>query len=171
MANNPYSIFPDDLGEEALSLPEAALKHESTRQSYAKKEKRDYSAAYAMIAAPKAAAETAEIADALAIKAPKTAFIGHGIVPKAATPLDTSGIKQFLAGEDPSGGHLFEFSFDEALLGRLRCSLSSSDGLLKAIFYAGSYETARKVEEKLPLLREKLLKSGLKVDELAVKVE
>ena len=181
VSDNIYTIFPDDLADEShLSLTEAALLHESKRQSYVKKEKRDYSAAYAMIGQkpaerheePKEAEKAAPLAASiLPAEHSKAAFISRGLSKKAANTLDTSGIKQFLAGEDPDGGHLFELSFAENLLGGLRCSLSSSAGRVKAIFYASSHEAARRLEENLPLLREKLLSRGLHVDELAVKVE
>ena len=184
MSDNIYAIFPDDLttGDE-LSLTAAAERHDSIRESYVKKEKRDYSSAYAMIG-QKPAGRREEPAKetksgfnypighkALPGEQSGAAFISRGPVKKAAATLDTSGVKQFLAGEDADGTHLFELSFDEALLGSLRCSLSTAAGRVKAVFYASSYEAARKLEEKLPMLREKLLNRGLRVDELAVKVE
>lgn len=166
---DPYSIFPDDLDQESISSSAAmaAMRSISERSNYAKNLKRDYRIAYSMIQMSQPAENNKYIPNKDFVG---TGFVSRGVTEKSKPKLDTSGLTGMLSGEAPDGSSVFELSFDEALLGGMRCSILSHDGVVTAIFHVDNHNTARNVESHLPQLRKMLEGRGLKIDDLIVEV-
>lgn len=190
---DPFAIFPDDLEEDNLSAAAAAMQALSQRASFVRKSQRDYRVALSMVGrhappeqAPAAGplplsaqlspipsdnGESAVSATSTTAVIPgQPGFVPRGVTARAAAALDTSGVSSFLSGEAPDGAHVFELTFDQGLLGGLRCSLSAKEGVVTATFHVNNYEAAKKLQSRLPQLGQMLAGRGLRVDRLNVEV-
>ncbi|MCK5689330.1 flagellar hook-length control protein FliK, partial [Myxococcota bacterium] len=69
----------------------------------------------------------------------------------------------------PDGGNLFDFEWDDDVIGKIQCSILVHDGEVAATFLASDINARRLLEAETPRLRVQLESKGLRVTKILVR--